>query len=229
MHQAPDVMNYRTRARGPKVRPGLCVAIEPMLIQGPGNWELEDDDWQLAPPPRPVTHPADPAGRRPAGASATTYVRARRRERWIAPAAGRLGALHAGAWWLWALGLATAASRTTNPLLLGLIVGVAGYVVAARRTAAPWARSYGAFVKLGLVVIGLRLVFSMLLGSPIPGSHVLFTLPEVPEVGVAFARAEGEKCDRCWKVLPDVGDDPAHPTLCLRCADAVEHLPEAAE
>ena len=26
--------------------------------------------------------------------------------------------LHPGAWWLWALGLATAASRTTNPLLL---------------------------------------------------------------------------------------------------------------
>ncbi|MCX5075639.1 energy-coupling factor transporter transmembrane component T [Streptomyces sp. NPDC054949] len=98
----------------------------------------------------------------------------------LAPEARRGNALHAGAWWLWALGLATAASRTTNPLLLGLIVGVAGYVVAARRTSAPWARSYGAFVKLGLFVIGLRLVFSMLLGSPLPGSHTLFTLPEVP-------------------------------------------------
>lgn len=40
-------MNYRTRSRGPKVRPGLCLAIEPMLIQGPGNWELEDDDWTV--------------------------------------------------------------------------------------------------------------------------------------------------------------------------------------
>lgn len=47
MHQAPDVMNYRTRSRGPKVRPGLCLAIEPMLIQGPGSWELEDDDWTV--------------------------------------------------------------------------------------------------------------------------------------------------------------------------------------
>ncbi|AXK45780.1 type I methionyl aminopeptidase [Brachybacterium saurashtrense] len=47
MHQAPDVMNYRTRARGPKVRPGLCLAIEPMLIQGQGNWELLDDDWTV--------------------------------------------------------------------------------------------------------------------------------------------------------------------------------------
>lgn len=97
-----------------------------------------------------------------------------------APAASRANALHAGAWWLWALGLAVAASRTTNPLLLGLLVGVAGYVVAARRTDAPWARSYGAFVKLGLFVVGLRVVFSLVLGSPIPGEHELFTLPEVP-------------------------------------------------
>lgn len=97
-----------------------------------------------------------------------------------APGAHRSNALPAGAWWLWALGLATAASRTTNPLLLGLLVGVAGYVVAARRTDAPWARSYGAFVKLGLVVVGVRLVFSAFLGSSIPGTHTLVTLPEVP-------------------------------------------------
>ncbi|WP_328909936.1 energy-coupling factor transporter transmembrane protein EcfT [Streptomyces sp. NBC_00234] len=97
-----------------------------------------------------------------------------------APEATRSNALPAGAWWLWALGLATAASRTTNPLVLGLLVGVAGYVVAARRTDAPWARSYGAFLRIGLFVIGVRLVFSVLLGSPIPGTHTLFTLPEVP-------------------------------------------------
>ncbi|MFJ8919812.1 energy-coupling factor transporter transmembrane protein EcfT [Streptomyces sp. NPDC102415] len=97
-----------------------------------------------------------------------------------APEATRANALPAGAWWLWALGLATAASRTTNPLLLGLLVGVAGYVVAARRTDAPWARSYGAFIKLGLFVVAVRLVFSVLLGSPVPGTHALFTLPEVP-------------------------------------------------
>ncbi len=90
------------------------------------------------------------------------------------------GALHAGAWWLWALGLATAASRTTNPLLLGLLIAVAGYVVAVRRTDAPWARSYLAFLKLGLVVLAIRLFFALFFGSPIPGTRVLFTLPEVP-------------------------------------------------
>ncbi|MGW6915424.1 energy-coupling factor transporter transmembrane protein EcfT [Kitasatospora sp. NPDC054939] len=88
--------------------------------------------------------------------------------------------MHPGAWWLWALGLGTAATRTTNPLLLLLLVAVAGYVVAARRGDAPWSRSYGAFLRLGLLVLGIRLVFAVLLGSPVPGTHVVVTLPEVP-------------------------------------------------
>jgi len=88
--------------------------------------------------------------------------------------------LHPGAWWLWALGLATAASRTTNPFLLLLIAAVAGFVVAARRTDAPWARAYGAFLKLGLVVLGIRMLFFVVLGGDVPGTHVLITLPQLP-------------------------------------------------
>ncbi|MEX2504574.1 MAG: energy-coupling factor transporter transmembrane component T [Egicoccus sp.] len=86
--------------------------------------------------------------------------------------------LHPGAWWLWALGLATAATRTFNPLLLGLILAVAGYVVGARRSSAPWARSYVVFLKLGLVVLTIRLVFQVVLGVP-QGDTLLFTLPQV--------------------------------------------------
>jgi len=88
-------------------------------------------------------------------------------------------ALHPAAWWLWALGLATAASRTTNPLLLVLIAAVLAHVVAARRTEAPWARGFKAYVYLGLAVIVIRVVFRMLLDGQ-HGAHVLFTLPEVP-------------------------------------------------
>ncbi|MFE9447947.1 CbiQ family ECF transporter T component [Streptomyces sp. NPDC006739] len=88
--------------------------------------------------------------------------------------------VHPGAWWLWALGLGTAAGRTTNPLLLALLAGASGYVVATHRTAAPWSRSYAGFVRLALAVLLVRLVFAVLLGSPIPGTHVLLTLPEVP-------------------------------------------------
>ncbi|MFH0522244.1 energy-coupling factor transporter transmembrane component T [Streptomyces sp. M41] len=88
--------------------------------------------------------------------------------------------LHPGAWWLWALALGTAATRTTNPLLLALLMATSGYVVATCRSHAPWARSYATFVKLALVVILIRLFFAVVLGSPIPGTHVIVTLPELP-------------------------------------------------
>ncbi|HEY9475297.1 MAG TPA: energy-coupling factor transporter transmembrane component T [Mycobacteriales bacterium] len=88
-------------------------------------------------------------------------------------------ALHPGAWWLWALGLAAATSRTTNPLLLVLALVVAGYVVVARRSDAPWARAYRVFLVLGLVVLGIRIVLESVLGRVIPG-HVLVTLPQLP-------------------------------------------------
>jgi isoleucyl-tRNA synthetase len=38
---------------------------------------------------------------------------------------------------------------------------------------------------------------------------------------VAVARAEGQKCERCWHWETDVGATPEHPTLCGRCAQAV--------
>ncbi|WP_159348314.1 isoleucine--tRNA ligase [Roseomonas harenae] len=41
------------------------------------------------------------------------------------------------------------------------------------------------------------------------------------ETAVRFAPAPGQKCDRCWRVLPEVGRSAAHPTLCLRCEAAV--------
>lgn len=47
MHQAPDVMNYRTRGRAARVKPGLCVAIEPMLVQGTSDSTVLEDDWTV--------------------------------------------------------------------------------------------------------------------------------------------------------------------------------------
>jgi energy-coupling factor transport system permease protein len=88
-------------------------------------------------------------------------------------------ALHPGAWWVWAVGLATAASRTTNPLLLGLIVGVLVVVVNARRSDAPWAGMFRIYLIAGLVVIILRVGLRVVFGGPY-GTHVLFTLPEIP-------------------------------------------------
>jgi energy-coupling factor transport system permease protein len=88
--------------------------------------------------------------------------------------------LHPGAWWLWALCMAVAASRTRNPVLLVLILAVTGFVVSARRSDAPWAHSYAAFLKLGLVVIGIRVVLQALLSTRSQGNTLLFTLPQIP-------------------------------------------------
>ncbi|SDH70399.1 isoleucine--tRNA ligase [Roseospirillum parvum] len=51
-----------------------------------------------------------------------------------------------------------------------------------------------------------------------------FTLDDVPGVGVVPALAEGTKCARCWKVLPDVGSHH-HPGVCGRCAEAIDNPP----
>lgn len=87
--------------------------------------------------------------------------------------------LHPVAWWLWAIGLAAAASFTTNPWVLLLIVAVAALVVTARRSDQPWARSFRLYVTVGVVIVAIRVAFRILLGGGFPGA-VLVPLPEIP-------------------------------------------------
>jgi isoleucyl-tRNA synthetase len=42
-----------------------------------------------------------------------------------------------------------------------------------------------------------------------------------PELTATVEVCTNPKCERCWKLLPDVGKIEAHPTLCGRCAEAV--------
>ncbi|NIJ05261.1 type I methionyl aminopeptidase [Frigoribacterium faeni] len=48
MHEDPPVYNYRVSGRGPAVRPGLVVAIEPMVTLGSADTVTLDDDWTVA-------------------------------------------------------------------------------------------------------------------------------------------------------------------------------------
>ncbi|WP_239116083.1 CbiQ family ECF transporter T component [Streptomyces sp. SID8499] len=114
------------------------------------------------------------------GAGGGTLVAARVRTAPFASGVRRAPRVHAGAWWVWALALGVGATRTSNPLLLGLLLAVSAYVVVTCRANTPSARSYAAFVRLGLAVLVIRLFFAVVLGSPIPGAHVLVTLPEAP-------------------------------------------------
>jgi len=47
MHQEPQVPNYRTGARGMKLAPGICLAIEPMLTLGRGDVAVKPDGWTV--------------------------------------------------------------------------------------------------------------------------------------------------------------------------------------
>ncbi|MBE1573745.1 energy-coupling factor transporter transmembrane component T [Amycolatopsis roodepoortensis] len=87
--------------------------------------------------------------------------------------------LHPAAWWVWALGLAVAATRTTNPWLLLTIVAVAGYVVVARRGEAPWALAFRLYLYLGAFIVAIRVFFRVVFGGA-EGSTIILRLPEIP-------------------------------------------------
>ena len=51
-----------------------------------------------------------------------------------------------------------------------------------------------------------------------------FRLPDFSAAAVVFAKADGQKCARCWKILPTVGTDAEYPDLSPRDADAVRYF-----
>ena len=48
-----------------------------------------------------------------------------------------------------------------------------------------------------------------------------FTLADLPGVGVRISPAPGARCERCWRVLPEVGEG-AHRDLCRRCSEVLD-------
>jgi isoleucyl-tRNA synthetase len=53
-----------------------------------------------------------------------------------------------------------------------------------------------------------------------PAPANAFRIEDIAEVGVVFERADGQKCQRCWKILPDVGTH-SHTGVCARCDAAL--------
>jgi isoleucyl-tRNA synthetase len=49
-----------------------------------------------------------------------------------------------------------------------------------------------------------------------------FTLPDVAGIAVVVKEAAGGKCERCWRVLPEVGHVHGHDDLCRRCAEVID-------
>jgi isoleucyl-tRNA synthetase len=49
-----------------------------------------------------------------------------------------------------------------------------------------------------------------------------FILEDIRGVGVVQGSADGEKCERCWKILPEVASNEK--PICNRCADAITRI-----
>ena len=47
LHEDPEVPNFATLRRGPKLRPGMTIAVEPMINLGVYDVYWEDDDWTV--------------------------------------------------------------------------------------------------------------------------------------------------------------------------------------
>jgi isoleucyl-tRNA synthetase len=43
-------------------------------------------------------------------------------------------------------------------------------------------------------------------------------------LSVATVPVKGHKCERCWRYTKDVGKEKKYPTVCLRCAEALEAI-----
>jgi isoleucyl-tRNA synthetase len=79
---------------------------------------------------------------------------------------------------------------------------------------------------LDLAEIAITSSATLIEGAPPEGA---FRLDDVADIGVVPGFADGQKCERCWMVLDDVGRDPVYPDLCARCADAVAGMTHVIE
>jgi len=77
----------------------------------------------------------------------------------------------------------------------------------------------------GLDLGEIAITSNAMVSHPTPGEA--FRLPEVADAAVVFHHAEGDKCARCWTILPEVGSHADYPDLCNRCADAVQAMEKA--
>src|SRR5438270_1003082 len=77
-----------------------------------------------------------------------------------------------------------------------------------------------ALADIDLAELSITSAATVEAGPPPAGA---FTLPDVAGVGVVVSLAPGDKCERCWRGLPEVGHVPGHDDLCRRCAEVIDH------
>jgi isoleucyl-tRNA synthetase len=112
--------------------------------------------------------------------------------------------------------------RARRAVTAALEVQRAAKVIGASLEAAPVVHVEDAALLAALKSVAFAdlCITSSLALTATPAPEESFHLPEVPGVAVVFELADGAKCERCWKILPDVGSH-AHAGVCARCDDAL--------
>lgn len=47
LHESPEIPNYRTGRKGPKLEKGMTLAVEPMVTMGSADYYILDDEWTV--------------------------------------------------------------------------------------------------------------------------------------------------------------------------------------
>ena len=83
-----------------------------------------------------------------------------------------------------------------------------------------------AALQARLSMLGDELRFVLITSNatllPLEAAGADAAVTELSDLRVLVVPAPDEKCERCWHRRPDVGANPAHPTLCGRCIDNID-------
>jgi isoleucyl-tRNA synthetase len=61
----------------------------------------------------------------------------------------------------------------------------------------------------------------VLAGAPDEGAGAVYKESDDSWATIVVSRADGVRCDRCWRYVPEVSREPATLELCPRCTDAL--------
>ncbi len=90
-----------------------------------------------------------------------------------------LRTLHPVAWWVWALGIALATTRSPGLVSSAILIAAIVVVVAVCHQPSAFSRAFPAYLALAASVVALRVVFYVLVGLK-TGTDVLLPLPSIP-------------------------------------------------
>ena len=88
--------------------------------------------------------------------------------------------VHPIAWWVWALGIAVATTRTPGAISTGLLIAALVLVVLLCRDDSTFARSFPAYLVLAAAIVAIRVLFHILVGVKGGGGVVVLPLPVIP-------------------------------------------------